>query len=201
MYELVWSSDAGVNAVSEILKHQNQSINIVVKYNKVTNFPVKTTKSGTLTDVTRGTRPLQDWPTRYCVWLMWLMCLIWFSLLNFITWKPSASRRSSLLENKSSFLTTKRRKKIFKKRNMNCPKDPKGLSSRFSIAWWFCHFLKPQMRWCSLSGGRRSKWRRLERRDEEENWNCMKALLTYYSQSTAAINIISWSPLEIRTRQ
>lgn len=53
-------------------------------------------------------------------------------------------------------------------------KDPQRLSSRFSIAWWFCHFLKPQMRWCSLSGGRQSKWRRLKRRDEEENWNCAK---------------------------
>lgn len=44
-------------------------------------------------------------------------------------------------------------------------KIQKGLSSRFSIAWWFCHFLTPRMQWCSLSGGRRSIWRRLKRRD------------------------------------
>lgn len=33
-----------------------------------------------------------------------------------------------------------------------------GFSSRFSIAWWFCRFLKRLMRWCSLLGGRQWKW-------------------------------------------
>lgn len=39
----------------------------------------------------------------------------------------------------------------------------KEISSRFSIAWWFCHFLARRRRWCSLSGGRRLKWRHLQR--------------------------------------
>lgn len=42
----------------------------------------------------------------------------------------------------------------------------RGISSRFSIAWWFCRFLARRRRWCSLSGGRRSKWRRLWREEE-----------------------------------
>lgn len=46
---------------------------------------------------------------------------------------------------------------------MSGPKNiQKGLSSRFSITWWFCRFLKPQMRWCSLLGGRQLRWRHLK---------------------------------------
>lgn len=62
--------------------------------------------------------------------------VVWLSsrlvlLAEFHYLKASASRRSSLLENKSSFLTTKcRKKKVLKKereRNMNGPKkDLKG---------------------------------------------------------------------------
>lgn len=39
----------------------------------------------------------------------------------------------------------------------------KEISSRFSIAWWFCRFLARRRRWCSLSGGRQLKWRHLQR--------------------------------------
>lgn len=40
------------------------------------------------------------------------------------------------------------------------------ISSRFSIAWWFCRFLARRRRWCSLSGGRRLKWQRLWREEK-----------------------------------
>lgn len=41
--------------------------------------------------------------------------------------------------------------------------EKRGISSHFSIAWWFCRFLARRRQWCSLLGGRRLKWRRLRR--------------------------------------
>lgn len=43
------------------------------------------------------------------------------------------------------------------------------ISSRFSIAWWFCRFLARPRRWCSLSGGRRLKWRHLWREERRSD--------------------------------
>lgn len=71
------------------------------------------------------------------------------------------------------------------RKKKNKKKIQKGLSSRFSIAWWFCHFLTPRMQWCSLSGGRRSIWRRLKRRDEEEDCNSAAWGSEYYKYITS----------------
>lgn len=43
------------------------------------------------------------------------------------------------------------------------------ISSRSSIAWWFCRFLARPRRWCSLSGGRRWKWRHLWREERRSD--------------------------------
>lgn len=55
------------------------------------------------------------------------------------------------------------------KEKPNGAKDRGGISSRFSIAWWFCRFLARRRRWCSLWGGRRLKWQHLRREKQRSD--------------------------------
>lgn len=86
---------------------------------------------------------------------------------------PSASSRSLLVEKSPLYLQDIEKNVIIKKEIQSTFKDFVVLSSRFSITWWFCRFLKPPMRWCFLLGGTRSKWRHLKKKRRKDlTWSC-----------------------------